>query len=202
MIISKVISSNHIGFNAICKCDNCGKTTIKKYSVAIKFKTHFCNMDCKKTYCRGENHPSYGKVMSEAQKIKIGKANTGRIFSKEHREKLKNNFLGRKHTKETKRKMRLAQLGEKNHNWKNGRRKCKRGYIMLLKTEHPFAILKGYVMEHRLVMEKSIGRYLYPYEVVHHINGITDDNRIENLILFKNQKEHIEHHHQLLKKVS
>jgi len=103
-------------------------------------------------------------------------------------------FKGHKHTEETKRKMGLSQLGEKNHSWKNGRRKCKRGYVMLLRPKHPFATLKGYVMEHRILMEEMIGRYLKPEEVVHHINNNTSDNRMENLILFANQKEHIEYH--------
>jgi len=39
-------------------------------------------------------------------------------------------------------------------------------------------------------MEEKIGRYLKPVEVVHHINEIRDDNRIENLQMFANDLEH------------
>jgi HNH endonuclease len=48
---------------------------------------------------------------------------------------------------------------------------------------HPRAGKGAYVFEHILVMEQLLGRYLLPDETVHHLNGVRDDNRPENLEL-------------------
>jgi len=81
-------------------------------------------------------------------------------------------------------------MKEKNPKWKGGTYKTTRGYILEKCSTHPFCDKKGYVKQDRLVIEKSIKRFLKPNEIVHHINGIKDDNRFENLKLFNNQTEH------------
>jgi len=72
-------------------------------------------------------------------------------------------------------------IGGNNPKWKGGRTINDHGYILIRCLEHPYADYRGYVKEHRLVVEKHIGRYLTREEIVHHINEITDDNRLENL---------------------
>ena len=81
-------------------------------------------------------------------------------------------------------------VGKRNFNWKGGRFVSIQGYVYILKPNHPHATKMGYVLEHRLVIEKKIGRYLLPTERVHHINGIKSDNRIDNLKLYSSESEH------------
>ena len=75
--------------------------------------------------------------------------------------------------------------GEKSPYWKGGRYKNKDGYIeLMIYPKNPYysmANTKGYILEHRLVMAKYLRRLLLTSEPIHHINGIKDDNRIENL---------------------
>lgn len=72
--------------------------------------------------------------------------------------------------------------GKKHWKWNNGRT-LKFGYWLILSLNHPYRNARNYVYEHRLIMEKKLGRYLKSTEIVHHINGNKTDNNIQNLFL-------------------
>lgn len=75
-----------------------------------------------------------------------------------------------------------SRVGSLNQSWRGGRTKTEGGYIRVKAYGHP-ASQQDYVLEHRLVMETFLGRYLTEDETVHHKNGDRSDNRIENLEL-------------------
>lgn len=95
---------------------------------------------------------------------------------------------GNKHSRDTK-----VRRMEKHGNW-NGGRKRKSGYIHIRLPKgdifYPMTHSDGYLPEHRLVMARSLGRCLKPWELVHHINGLKEDNRLENLELLP-KSEHM-----------
>lgn len=87
-----------------------------------------------------------------------------------------------------------TQKGQHHPRWKGGRTITPLGYVAVNAPRHPRAGIGGrYVFEHILVMEKHLNRELDTGEVVHHLNGNKQDNRIENLALMT-KREHDSHH--------
>ena len=95
---------------------------------------------------------------------------------------------GKKMTDEQKHRLSLAKTGYRLRNdYEFGGHEKLRddGYIQVYVPDHPNANKDGYVMKHRLVMEKELGIILPKGIVVHHINGKRTDNRVINLAVMK-----------------
>lgn len=143
---------------------------------------------------KGQPSWNKGKKMSKESRKKMsiyhkGKPtwNKGKKLSEEHKEK-----LSKSHKRFYKKHPRPK--GKKCHSWKGGRIKTYQGYILIKKPKHLFCNCSGYVFEHRLIMEKHLGRYLKPTERIHHINHNKSDNRLKNLMLFPNISKHRKFH--------
>jgi hypothetical protein len=156
----------------IKKCENCGKK-FKVYLDKIH-KGKFCSMECYHFARWG------GTRLIEAHCEWCGN-----IFKKYKSSKKK--FC----CKECQFAWRSKKMKGVKHPRHKGRVRYGSGskYYAIHTPHHPFADNNGYVMEHRLVMEKVVKRFLRAEEVVHHKNGDTTDNRPDNLeLLYK--KEH------------
>jgi hypothetical protein len=129
----------------------------------------------------------------------------GKAYWRSTRGKLKPLYCSRKCSCESRKgrtlspaaKLRISlanrgKIKEKNGKWKGGRTTTNEGYVKV--RVYPKRHYDNYFLEHRLIMEKFLGRELNGEEVVHHVNGNRSDNRIENLILFKSGGDHVAWH--------
>jgi len=68
------------------------------------------------------------------------------------------------------------------------------GYVFIYKPDYPSsrknAPDRGYILEHRYVMEHHIVRQIRLGEVIHHLDGRKDNNEISNLVLCKDTQQH------------
>lgn len=88
-----------------------------------------------------------------------------------------------------------ATKGKLNRLWNGGKKKQSDGYIYMLKPEHRKAKNQmGYVLEHILVYEECYKCCILSWCVVHHINEIRTDNRLENLQVMSRRQHQILHY--------
>lgn len=121
----------------------------------------------KKCYC-GKEFTTY------PSKIKLGR---GKYCSKECCLKVTNKIL-----EANGQKTRFVK-GQDAWNRKPFVLSSSKKYRMIYKPEHPFATMRGYIREHRLIMEDHLKRYLDPIEIVHHKDEDTLNNKLSNLEL-------------------
>ncbi len=136
-----------------------------------------CSKKCRYKYF---SQKMKGRKKTKKWKEKIGKANKGKhnhVTSIVVKRKISNSLKGK-------------FTGENRHwCWKGGRGLTPEGYVYVYQPNHPKSS-RGRVLEHRIIMEKKLGRYLQSNESVHHKNGIKDDNREENLELVVKTPHH------------
>jgi len=167
----------------IKNCLDCGKPLTRS-------KTGFC-LSC---VGKGKRNAMYGRKHTDESIKKMCVAQSGKVISEEQKRKISKNHarlsgvnhpnFGKKASEETKQKMRQnrkgTQTGKLNNGWKGGKANC-HGYMFVLQKDG------SYKQEHRLIMENHIGRELSDDEIIHHINHIPTDNRIENLQIMTHQ---------------
>ncbi len=181
-MLKKDIVSNVVVYRPI-KCPQCGSKKVKCHTSKPPIRYHKCKA-CGYNFRSIEIKVNKKMLLEENKKISTWYRNI--IIKKRE-------------------KMSKRMSGPNSISWKGGRIKDSRGYIWIHQKNHPHANKWGYVYEHRLVMEKHLGRYLELKEIVHHkgtryhIGSIENrgDNRIKNLQLFKNNAEHHKHHKKL-----
>ena len=147
------------------KCLQCNKIFyIEPYRIK-KEEGFFCSSKC---FIKSGRLKNKGKT-------RFKKGNSGywknKNRSKKTKQKISKFFKGR-------------FKGEKSSSWKGGRCRHMKGYIYIYQPNHPFSTKGGYIFEHRLIVEKHLGRYLKSTEYIHHKNGIKNDNRLKNLYLY------------------
>jgi endogenous inhibitor of DNA gyrase (YacG/DUF329 family) len=165
---------------SVAVCPQCGKEFT---DYASRPDRHFCSKSCaasSRTLSdthpfrtrdqRGEKNVMYGKGLRGPANGMYGKGVRGPAHP----------LYGR--------------VMEQSPRWRGGRKHRKDGYILRKASQgHPMAGQS--VLEHRLVMEQVLGRYLEPQEVVHHIDNNPSNNAPENLRLYSSQAEHISDAH-------
>jgi len=161
------------------RCRSCGSQTHPLVSdeSRAKMKSAHLGLHHSAETCAKMSATRRGRPFPGKDRNRLGDISRGRHPSAETRTRMSVSAHVRPPaSEETRRKISLANTGDKNRNWKGGITK-NGGYVSI--RIHP----RFYVLLHRQVMSKELGRELRSKEEVHHINRNRTDNRISNLAL-------------------
>ena len=132
-----------------------------------------------------------GNKFAEGVSYKKGKTYEdifGKVKAEDVKEKLRISHIGHKPSEKQRKVSSERWKGENNPRWTGGQYKDKHGY----KWVHDYK--NRWRKEHRVVVEKIIGRDLKRSETIHHIDENKLNNKTENLYYFPNDNLHKRHH--------
>lgn len=171
----------------------------------------FCDMSCYADWQRGKMFPQQGKPLRPALGCSLPgccSVHFGRGYCRKHY--LSEHYLSPKKPKTPRRQeLQCVHCGKsflpplKTSRYCSSRcsgasRKkpfiIKKGYRKLLIPAHPRADSKGYVFEHIVVLEATIGRSINSPEEVHHKDYNRANNAANNLVLCASHAEHMSYH--------
>jgi len=167
----------------IKKCNLCNKIfhTYKKNSKC-------CSKKCADIFKTGKRNKKFGTKYSEEMKINMRRS---RVYinclycSKEFWNIKANIERGKAKFCSKKCHYSYAKTITRQH----------KGYNLIHIPDHPFSNPHGRIKEHRVIIEKIIGRYLNRDEEVHHVDRNRLNNNIKNLMCFINKSAHARFHH-------
>lgn len=169
----------------IKKCLYCNKEfkVLPYRQETAKYCSHKCHSLAAKGKPGKPISEKHKKILSELRKI------NNPMWNPESKRKMIEKLKGRHNSPHT--EFKKGNTGEKCINWKGGKIKHE-GYWFIYRPGHPKAYHsnKKYVKRAVLVVEKHLDRFLTKEETIHHINGIKDDDRPENLYIFPNWNSH------------
>ena len=147
----------------------------------------------KGVYVRDRNKKPFGPKLTPEQDQEISKLYLAGATQQELSQKFQSGrrqILASLRRTGTSTEGRKGSPGERNPSWRGGRIIDQDGYVRIYSPGHPYA-KKNHILEHRLVMEQVLGRYLDPKEVVHHKDGNKQNNSPENLVVFRSNGVHL-----------
>lgn len=165
-------------------CHNCSKIILKNKKHAENSKNIYCSRKC-----------MYEK-RNEDKQGNCEKCNSLIFYTGKREHDLcvkcyriiydKKNIHLKTSNKLRKQRLRKSKGFPDDHKFKNenGKGCIKRGYKTIRMPSHPNAFKNGEMLEHVFIMTHFLKRPLKKGEIIHHKNGIRNDNRIENLELW------------------